>query len=128
MNTPQNTEQLLLHALTELYNSLESGTDVQANKAKAAMMDKCPEVEEALSQARLAIDMANESKQVKQLNIHPSKVWETLYPMYAKQFLLECRTYEDLANIIGADFDLTDKQWEEVFAEWEFKENVLTNL
>ncbi len=125
MNTPNNTEQLLLHALTELYNSFQHGDDAAANKAKTDILKKCPDVCDALNNARLAIELATESKRLKRLNVHPTKVWNFLYPLYAKEFLTGVNSYEELANLIGADFDLTDKQWEAVLSEWEFKEEIL---
>jgi hypothetical protein len=126
MNTPNNTEQLLLHALTELYNSFKHGDNLEANKAKTAVIKKCPDVQDALNNARLAIELATESKQLKRLNVHPTKVWGFLYPLYAKEFLTGVNSYEELANLIGADFDLTDKQWEAVLNEWEFKDDLLS--
>ncbi len=59
------------------------------------------------------------------LNLHCSKVWAYLYPIYAKDFLFGS-DYEKFANKISESFDLTSDQWEAVLNEWEFKEKLLT--
>jgi hypothetical protein len=55
------------------------------------------------------------------LNLHESKVFNYLYPLYAKEFLFSKR-YEDFARIVQKDFDLTPDQWAKLLGEWEFKE------
>ena len=60
------------------------------------------------------------------INLHASKTWAFLYPIYARQFLLGFTKYEQLADEISKHFELTPAQWEAVLEEWEFKEMILT--
>jgi len=49
-----------------------------------------------------------------------------VYPIYAKEFLFLCATYENFANLVEKDFVLSSVQWEYVLDHWEDKENLLT--
>ena len=62
----------------------------------------------------------------KKINVHSSKVWEFLYPIYAREFLFGS-DYEQFALLIQKDFDLTTDQWMAVLEEWELKERILSD-
>lgn len=62
----------------------------------------------------------------KHLNIHPSKVWDYLYPVYAKEFW-QCNTYEQFARCIQNDFNLTPDQWGSILTQWELREYITQN-
>ena len=64
-------------------------------------------------------------KKINLEKIHTSKVWEWLYPIYAKQFLFG-NSYEELAQEIQKSFVLTPNQWEAILGEWEYKEMILS--
>jgi len=51
--------------------------------------------------------------------------YEYLYPIYAREFLIDCATYEEFANLIQKDFILSPEQWQNVLYEWELKESIL---
>jgi hypothetical protein len=68
------------------------------------------------------IKIIDETK--KTLDVHPSKVFGYIYPLYAKEFLLG-NSYEEFAELVQKDFDLTPDQWEALLNEWEIKENIL---
>lgn len=54
----------------------------------------------------------------KNLNVHPSKVWAILYPLYCHEAIT--MDYEDFAAKIGETWQLTPEQWGAVLYEWEF--------
>lgn len=55
-----------------------------------------------------------------QLNIHPSKVWDIIYPIYAKEFW-QCKEYEQFVRCIENDFKLTPEQWGSILTQWELR-------
>ena len=55
----------------------------------------------------------------RKLNLHPSKVWGLIYPIFAKEVILY-DNYETFAKIVGGHFILDPQQWEAVLTEWEF--------
>jgi len=65
-------------------------------------------------------------KKVNLKNISEIKVFkEFIFPVLAKDFLFNCFTYEEFADVVARYFILTEKQWESVLIEWEFKEKIL---
>ncbi len=61
-----------------------------------------------------------------QINLHPTKIWAFIYPLYANEIVFG-KSYEKLADIIDDKFVLSPKQWEAILNEWEFIHgNVLT--
>ena len=58
------------------------------------------------------------------LNVHETKVFGWIYPLFAKEFLFSIR-YETFAEEVQKYFDLTPNQWEALLNEWEFKEKIL---
>jgi len=59
--------------------------------------------------------------------IHPSKVfYKYIYPLFGKQFLIECDKYEDFAQIVSGHFILDSEQWDAILIEWEEKEQILS--
>lgn len=63
----------------------------------------------------------------KRIVMHPTKIWNILYPIYAKEFITLDK-YEDFAELIAKDFHLTPEQWEVVLKEWEFKSIYLQDV
>jgi len=53
--------------------------------------------------------------------------YKYIYPLFAKDFLINLDSYEDFAEIVSAYFILNSNQWDEVLKEWETKESILTN-
>lgn len=51
--------------------------------------------------------------------------YQYLYPIYAREFLIDCANYEDFAELINTDFILSPEQWENVLNEWKLKESIL---
>lgn len=63
----------------------------------------------------------------KRINLHPTKIWNFIYPLYAKEFITFDK-YEDFAELIEKSFKLTPEQWEVVLNEWEFKNYYLSDI
>ena len=60
-------------------------------------------------------------------NITQKKVfYGYIYPVFAKEFLIECQTYEQFARVVSNVFILTPEQWNSVLLEWEIKEDILS--
>lgn len=62
----------------------------------------------------------------KTIIMHSSKVFNYIYPAFAKEFLLQ-DDYEVFADAVKEKFDLTTDQWMALLEEWEFKERILNN-
>ena len=58
------------------------------------------------------------------LNVHETKVFGWIYPLFAKEFMFSKR-YETFAEEVQKYFELTESQWEELLDEWELKEGSL---
>jgi hypothetical protein len=56
---------------------------------------------------------------MKKINLHPSKIWFFLYPIYANLIVFG-NDYESVAERIMNDFDLTPEQWGAVLDNWEY--------
>jgi hypothetical protein len=61
----------------------------------------------------------------RKINLHPTKVFAYIYPVYAKEFIFGSSFYE-FKKLIQNDFVFTPEQLEAIFSEWEFKEMILT--
>lgn len=58
--------------------------------------------------------------------IHPSKVfYGYIYPVFAREFLIECDRFENFAQLIEKQFKINSRQWEAILTEWELKEQVI---
>lgn len=54
----------------------------------------------------------------KKINFHISRIWEIIYPIYAREILFG-QSYEDFAALVQQDFDLTPEQWEALLINYE---------
>jgi hypothetical protein len=54
----------------------------------------------------------------KKINFHVSRIWEIIYPIYAREILLG-QSYEDFAALVQQDFELTPDQWEALLINYE---------
>lgn len=59
------------------------------------------------------------------LNLHPSKVFQYIYPMFSKEFLLGGNWSEFLTLVLN-HFDLNHSQIEALKNEWDLKEEILS--
>lgn len=55
----------------------------------------------------------------KSINLHSSKIWDFIYPLYANLIVFG-NDYESLANVIEKDFNLTCEQWGAILSQWEY--------
>ena len=60
----------------------------------------------------------------KQINLHESKIWAFLYPLYAQEIVFG-KNYESLAQLISGDFHLTPQQWEAVLNNYEYTHSTI---
>jgi hypothetical protein len=56
-------------------------------------------------------------KTKRKINLHASKVWAFIYPIYANNIVFG-GDYEQFAQVVSHDFYLTPDQWESVLDEW----------
>jgi hypothetical protein len=58
------------------------------------------------------------------LSVHRTKLMQWIYPLFANEFMFS-ENYEDFARAVAEKFDLTPDQWENLFTEWEWKNEYL---
>jgi len=61
---------------------------------------------------------------MKKLNLHPTKVWGFIYPLYANLIVFS-NDYKSFATQLQKDFSLTSEQWECIRNEWELIHNYI---
>lgn len=65
-------------------------------------------------------------KKINLKNWNETKIFkEFVYPCFPKEFLFG-NSYEEFANLISDKFILSEKQWECMLIEWEFKERMFS--
>jgi len=55
----------------------------------------------------------------KRINLHPNKLWDFIYPLYANMIVFGT-DYETFAQLVAKDFDLIAEQWEVLLENYEF--------
>lgn len=74
----------------------------------------------------VATDRASEESLFRnKLNLPPSKMFEYIYPMFAKDFLMGRNWFEFLTLVLN-HFDLDQSQIEALKNEWDLKEKILS--